>query len=86
MIFFVYIIYSPALDRFYVGYTSDFSKRLFEHNSGFSDFTAKTTDWQLKYKESFPERSLAIAREKQIKRKKSTKYIEWLIDSNGAGL
>jgi putative endonuclease len=82
MIFFVYIIYSPLLDKYYVGYTSDLEKRLFEHNSGISEFTSQKADWQLKYTEEFPDRASAMKREKEIKKKKSRKYIEWLISAS----
>jgi putative endonuclease len=81
--FCVYIIYSPSLDKYYIGYTSDIEKRLQEHNSGISSFTAKANDWVLKYKEEFPDRISAITREKEIKTKKSRKYIEWLTGSAG---
>jgi putative endonuclease len=80
---FVYIIYSQQLNKFYVGYSVDLIKRLAQHNAGMSVFTAKASDWVLKYSESFPDRDSAIKREKEIKSKKSRKYIEWLISSAG---
>ena len=79
--FFVYIIFSISLDKYYIGYTTDLVKRLGEHNNGFSTFTSKASDWVLKYQKRFPERELALKREKEIKNKKSRKYIEWLINS-----
>ena len=81
--FFVYIIYSRSIDRYYVGYTIDLEKRLVEHNSGISSFTSKASDWTLKYSESYPDRESVMIREKEIKNKKSRKYIEWLINSAG---
>jgi putative endonuclease len=47
--YFIYIIYSKKLDRYYVGTTDDIGKRLGEHNSGFySDaFTVKGAPWEL---------------------------------------
>jgi putative endonuclease len=80
--FFVYIIFSASLDKYYVGYTSDLEKRLLEHNDGISVFTSKTSDWSLKYSEPYSTRDLAMKREKDIKRKKSRKYVEWLINSS----
>jgi putative endonuclease len=77
----VYIIYSPSLDKYYTGYTTDLSKRIIEHNTGVSVFTSKAADWILKYTEDFADRESAIAREKNIKSKKSRKYIEWLIQN-----
>jgi putative endonuclease len=72
--FYLYIIYSSKLDHYYVGYTS---------NTKMSIYTAKASDWQLMYSEAFESRELAMKREKEIKRKKSRKYIEWLISSFG---
>ncbi len=79
--FYVYIIYSDSADKYYVGYTTDLEKRLIEHNSGISKFTSRCSDWEIKYTESFTDRESAIQREKEIKNKKSRKYIEWLISS-----
>ena len=80
--FFVYIIYSQKLDKYYVGYTSDITIRLTEHNTGISTYTSKANDWVLKYSsESFHTREEAMKRERAIKAKKSRKYIEWLIQS-----
>jgi putative endonuclease len=81
--FWVYIIYSCSLDKYYVGYTTDLEKRLAEHNNGISTFTSKASDWELKLSEPYPSREQAIQKEKQIKKKKSRKYIEWLISSAG---
>jgi putative endonuclease len=80
-VFIVYIIYSRLLDRYYIGYTTDIVKRLDEHNSGISKFTSGAIDWVLKYSESFSDRGSAMKREKDIKKKKSRKDIEWLIAS-----
>ena len=77
--FYVYIIFSRVIDKFYIGYTSDIHKRLEEHNSGVSTFTSKARDWEIKYFEFFPSRQAALKREQEIKSKKSRKYIEWLI-------
>jgi putative endonuclease len=82
MNFFVYIIYSLSLDKFYVGYTSDLEKRVSDHNNGISDYTSKASDWKLMYSEIYFSRELAMKREREIKTKKSRKYIEWLIKQN----
>ena len=79
MSFYCYIIYSKALNRYYTGYTTDMTTRLEQHNSGVSEFTSKAKDWELVYQEEFEDRERAHKREIEIKRKKSRKYIEWLI-------
>jgi putative endonuclease len=77
----VYIIYSKVLDRYYVGYTEDISIRLEQHNTGQSTYTSKANDWLLMYTENYLTRKEAHQRELEIKKKKSRKYLEWLIES-----
>ncbi|SDQ01244.1 putative endonuclease [Mucilaginibacter sp. OK268] len=79
MEFYVYILYSSALDQYYVGHTEDLQNRLFRHNNSGSKSTKKASDWVLKHQETYPTRAAAIGRETEIKRKKSRKYIEILI-------
>ncbi len=81
--YYVYIIYSTRLNRYYVGHSINLEDRLSQHNTGMSKFTSKASDWQLKYFESFATRDEAFTREREIKGKKSRKYIEWLISSAG---
>lgn len=77
--FFVYIIYSDTLNKFYVGQTADIDKRLCQHNS---NQNLGANDWKIRYSETFDTRSEAMKREKEIKNKKSRKYLEWLIQQN----
>jgi putative endonuclease len=81
--FFMYILYSPAGDEFYVGSSENLDNRIFRHNNSGSKATKHRKDWVLKYSEAFNTRSEAVKRELEIKRKKSRKYIEWLISSAG---
>ena len=73
--FTLYIIYSTHLNKYYVGYSEDVQKRLAEHNSGISDFTSKTNDWQLKYTEIFANRKQAISREREKSKTKKAANI-----------
>ena len=45
MEFVVYILYSSSLDKYYVGSTGNFVKRIVEHNSGKGNFTSKGIPW-----------------------------------------
>ena len=79
--FCVYIIYSETRDRFYVGSCEDLQKRIADHNSGRSTYTKSGKPWTLMYSEQFSTRSGAVERERSIKKKKSRKFIEFLISS-----
>ena len=78
-----YILYSSSLDKYYIGSTENIEHRVEEHNSGKGNYTSRGLPWALVYKEEFATRSEALKREYEIKRKKSRKYIEWLISSAG---
>ena len=83
MSFYVYILYSPSLDQYYIGHTENLEDRIFRHTNSGSKSTKKANDWGIKYNEEFESRKDAMHRELEIKNKKSRKYIEWLIGSVG---
>jgi len=78
---YVYILYSKRLDRYYVGRTENIEKRLVDHNAGRSTYTRRGRPWVLVYKEEFERKAGAIDRETEIKRRKSRRYIEKLVQS-----
>lgn len=79
MSFFVYILFSNTLDKFYVGHTQNLTDRIYRHNNSGSKSTKSASDWKLVYSEQLSSRSAAYKREMEIKKKKSRKYIENLI-------
>ena len=83
MKYFLYIIYSASLDRYYVGFTHDLNLRVARHNSGSSRSTKAGIPWILVYYEEFETKSEAIKRENYIKKMKSREYIENLIRDAG---
>ena len=74
---YVYIIKSKFDGVFYKGYTTNYHKRIEEHNNGLSRYTAKKIPWELIYVEEHPDKTSALIREKKLKRCKS-EYFEWL--------
>lgn len=75
-----YILYSPSLDRYYVGSTRhDMDERLRRHNSNHKGYTGKVNDWRIVLVEEFPTYEAAHKREREIKAWKSRKMIEKLI-------
>jgi len=83
--YFVYILFSPKAGKYYVGSTDNLESRLRHHNAGSTPSTKSGAPcWEIKYAETLPEKSSALKRELEIKRKKSRQYIEWLISSSGS--
>ncbi len=80
--YYVYIIYSKKRDSFYVGYTANINSRITKHNAGATISTKSGIPWKLVYSEQYVTKTEAIKREKAIKKKKSRKYIEYLITMN----
>ena len=83
--YFIYIIYSKKLDRYYVGTTNDVLKRLCEHNSGFynESFTVKGIPWELNLSFECESSQKAYGLENFLKRMKSRDFLEKIIvDSN----
>ena len=81
---YVYIIQAGANGSYYVGSTHNVKERLKRHNEGRSPYTKSKENWQIVYVEEFETSSEAIAREKEIKSKKSRKYIEYLVRTSPA--
>jgi putative endonuclease len=79
--FYFYILYSESLDRFYIGHCSDLQERLDRHLTNHKGFTAKAKDWIIVYTEEFADKTLAYARERQVKAWKSRAAIQQLVDS-----
>tara|TARA_R110000868_G_scaffold405568_1_gene685053 strand:+ start:86 stop:328 length:243 start_codon:yes stop_codon:yes gene_type:complete len=77
--FVVYILYSEKIDRYYIGHTGNLQDRLNRHNLKRSKSTKCGAPWALVHTEQFTTKPEAYQREMQIKRMKSRKYIEQLI-------
>jgi putative endonuclease len=75
----VYILYSKKLDRYYVGYTNDFERRITEHNRIKGKYTDAGIPWILVYSEEYADKKSAMEREKFIKSRKSKQFIIDLI-------
>ncbi|MFV8333617.1 GIY-YIG nuclease family protein [Flavobacterium sp. GSP14] len=78
--FYVYILFSKSRDMYYIGSISIvIEERLRRHLSAHKGFTARAKDWEIVYSELFDQKSLAIAREQEIKKWESKVKIEALI-------
>ena len=75
----LYILYSEKLNRYYVGYTNDFERRISEHNRIKGKYTDIGIPWILVYSEDYNDKKSARDRERFIKSMKSKQYITELI-------
>ena len=81
---FVYVLFSPSHNRFYVGESEFPDGRVIQHNSGHYKHasTSFTNDWELAFLISCDNRSDALKVEKHLKSSKSPTYLRRLISDN----
>ena len=79
--YYTYIIQSQKSDKFYIGSCHDIDKRIERHNAGATPSTKSGRPWKLVYSEKYQTNSQALKREREIKSKKSRKYIDYLIEN-----
>lgn len=77
--YFVYILYSEKLNKYYIGSSGDPEKRLYYHNLGKKGWTKTGVSWKLMFKKGFNDKEEAMSKERYIKRQKDRKYIEKII-------
>ncbi|OGK63127.1 hypothetical protein A2334_04700 [Candidatus Roizmanbacteria bacterium RIFOXYB2_FULL_38_10] len=72
--YYVYILKSGVVNRFYIGVTSNLEKRIKDHNAGWTKSTKPFRPWKIIYKEKFEEKKKAYKREFYLKSPKG--YLE----------
>ena len=75
----VYIIFSNQTNKFYVGQTEDFEKRLQRHNNGLVKSTKTGVPWEVIHTIPCDNRSESMILESKIKSRGISRY---LIDNN----
>jgi putative endonuclease len=78
--YYTYILYSASFNRYYVGHCEDLILRLDRHNNKQVPSTKPYVPWIIVYSERYETRHEANTRELYIKRMKSRKYIEQLLN------
>lgn len=78
--YYIYILFSDKTNRYYIGSTDDLVRRLKHHNAGSTPSTKSgAPNWKIRYTEAVIDRTTALKRELEIKKKKSRNYLEGLI-------
>lgn len=75
----MYVLYSKNFHRYYVCQCEDLALRLARYNGKAVPSTKVYVPWKMVHTEWFTSRADALKRETEIKKKKSRKYIEYLI-------
>lgn len=79
MVYYLYILYSASLNRFYVGISHDPEERFKYHNSFPKGWTVRGRPWKLVFKKQFPDKATAQYWEAFIKKQKKRSLIEKII-------
>ncbi|HGY54710.1 MAG TPA: GIY-YIG nuclease family protein [Caldithrix abyssi] len=82
MKYFLYILYSRKLDRYYLGISHNPDERLKYHNSFPKGWTVRGRPWELVFTKSFSDRTSARFWELFIKKQKKRVLIEEIISNN----
>ena len=78
MEFYVYIIYSEKLGRFYVGQTNNIEDRFQRHNLGYEAYTSKGLPWVLCWFVLKPDRQQAVQLELKLKNLSKERIIKFI--------
>jgi len=81
MMYFIYILYSPSADKYYVGHTDNPERRFISHNtSNRITYTSKYRPWKMvALFQCSEERGKALMIERFIKKQKSRSLIMSLV-------
>ncbi len=74
--FTVYVLFSEAFNKIYIGFTSNLEQRFLSHNElGSKGWTIKFRPWKIIHTEEFDTKKDAIQREKQLKSSRGRNWI-----------
>jgi putative endonuclease len=65
--YYVYILKSKIVDRYYVGSTTSLERRLTEHNNRRKHWTSRFQPWEMIYYEECDNRAEVVRRERKLK-------------------
>ena len=65
--FFVYVLKSKSVRKFYTGHTNDLERRLSEHNKEQGEYSSRYAPWEIVYKERCGSLAEAVRKEKYLK-------------------
>ena len=79
--YYLYILHSEILNRYYIGISTDPEQRLHFHNNGHKGWTLRGRPWKLVFQKRFESKQQARLWEQKIKNLKSRQIIEKIIQN-----
>jgi putative endonuclease len=80
IMYFVYVLYSKAFDKIYIGSSGNVRARLDSHNDPRNKgYTSRYRPWFVIYEEKFESKHEALIRERQLKTSKGRDFIRSLL-------
>ena len=77
--YFLYILYSSRIDRYYLGSSANPENRLWFHNHTNQGWTLRGQPWTLVFSKAFPTKAEAQRWERWIKRQKNRLLVKKII-------
>ncbi len=74
--YWVYVLYSDRIKKFYTGYTSNLEKRLDHHNYGLDRWSKRGIPWKIVYFEKYNTKRDALVRENFFKSGKGRELVK----------
>lgn len=74
--YYVYVIYSGKIKRFYTGCTENLYKRLKHHNLGLNRWSKRGMPWKIVYFEKYKTKTEVLKRERYLKTGKGREFIK----------
>ena len=78
MKYYVYILFSLKIQKFYIGQTNGIDQRIKRHNSGLEDYTSKGVPWELVWSTPKDSRSEAMILERKLKNLKQLRLLKFI--------
>ena len=76
--YYVYILYSPSLNKFYKGQSSNVLKRLGYHNAGYESYSKRGVPWMLLWYKEVSDKSEANKLERHLKNLTQVRILQFL--------
>ncbi len=79
MVYYLYILHSESIDKYYTGVSHDPATRVQYHNSFNKGWTRRGRPWTIVFSKEFLSKSEALKAERYVKQQKSQIFVKELV-------